>query len=112
MFLNKIAQERSTFVVSLSFEDENGISIIPDSLTWSLFDKEGGVINSRLNVVINTPTEITDIFLNGDDLQLSNSESELRVKRFLVAEAIYTATNGNPYPIKDEIIFFIENLKV
>ena len=46
------AVEKSTYVVPVTFRDENGISVAPTAATWTLTNEYGVVINSRSDVAI------------------------------------------------------------
>lgn len=91
--LDEAALEQSSYVVSASFYDENGDAVTPDSVTWTLTDLEGAVINSREDVSI-TPASSVSIVLQGDDLQITGTT--LPEWREFAIEAVYTsATHGS-----------------
>lgn len=101
--------EESTAVFTVSFTDEDGNDVTPDSVVWSLTDDDGDVINSRDEVAAVPDSSIT-ITLSGDDLALQDDETGRTVKRHLIIEAVYdsdTVTNG---PLKEDGIFYIDNL--
>tara|TARA_R100000655_G_scaffold71272_1_gene109656 strand:+ start:519 stop:860 length:342 start_codon:yes stop_codon:yes gene_type:complete len=110
MLLEKIANEESTFFIDASIYDENENAITPTSLTWSLFDTEGNVINSREDVSIANLSSVVEIVLSGDDLALSNSETSAMIKRYLVVQGTYDDSNSDSRSLTEEFIFFIKNL--
>ena len=100
------AVEKSTFVITVAFQDEQGNSVTPNELTWTLTDMNGNVINNRDQVSI-TPDSSVDIVLSGDDLALEGDAPELRV---LTVEGTYSSDLGNDLPIKDSVRFIVDNL--
>lgn len=103
--------EESTAVISASFLDEDSVAVIPDTITWTLSDLLGTIINSREDVSVDTPAASTDIVLSGDDLAFQSSESgKIKVTRKLLVEATYTSSLGSGLPLKDEVRFSIRNL--
>lgn len=102
--------EKSTAIITASFEDEDGIAVTPDTLTWTLTDVDGTVINSKEDEEL-TPATSVDIVLSGDDLAFQSAESgKKRVTRKLLVEGAYTSDAGAGLPIKDEVQFTIRNL--
>ncbi|HDM76324.1 MAG TPA: hypothetical protein ENG51_07620 [Deltaproteobacteria bacterium] len=100
------AVEKSTFVITVAFQDEQGNSVTPNELTWTLTDMNGNVINNRDQVSI-TPASSVDIVLSGDDLALEGDAPELRV---LTVEGTYSSDLGSDLPIKDSVRFIVDNL--
>jgi len=102
------AIEQSTYVVTLTFKDEDGNSVSPNSIKWTLTDSAGNVINSRQDVSI-SPASSVSIVLRGDDLALQASESDVG-QRILTVEATYDSDKGSNLPLKDELSFYVVNL--
>ncbi len=112
MILEKEALEKGTFVVTASFEDENGNAVTPLTMTWTLTDKLGAVKNSRQDVAIGSLSSSVDVFLSGDDLAVTvgeDAEPEVYVERRLLFEGTYTSTDGTKNLV-DEVKFFIRKL--
>jgi hypothetical protein len=84
------AIERSTYVVHCAFTDEDGVAVVPDTITWTLTDNIGTVINSRLDVAVAVPAAAIDIVLSGLDLVVSGST----IGRVLTVSSVYTSTLG------------------
>lgn len=92
------AVEKSTYVVDLSFTDEDGTAVVPDTITWSIRDNAGNIVNSR-DAVSATPASTVTIVLSGDDLAY---DAYTKTARTLTIEATYTSTAGAGLPLKDE----------
>ena len=107
-FLSNKAVEESTFAITAAFTDSAGNAVVPNSLTWSLSDRDGTIINSREDVAIATPAASTTVVLSGDDLALADPDNSIRV--FIIKGNYDDPTLGNGLPIQDEAIFEIENL--
>jgi hypothetical protein len=99
------AVDRSTYAVDVSFTDESGSNVSPNSgLTWSLFDCAGAVINNRGSVSIASAGTVT-ILLYGADIDYDDGD-----ERYLLVEGTYSNSLGTALPIRDEAQFFISNL--
>lgn len=99
------ACDKSTYKVTLAFKDAAGAAVIPTAITWTLMDVDGTVVNSRSAVAVSVPAASVDIVLSGEDLDYADGE----VRRLLV-QATYTSTEGTGLPLKDEIVFSINDL--
>ena len=99
------AIEDSTYALVLSFTDEEGDPVTPDTATWTLRDTEGNVVNSRQDVVISSLASSVTVLLSGDDLMYTPS-AEL----ILIVEATYDSSLGNDLPLKDQVRFPVANL--
>ena len=105
--LSDRALEEGTYIVTATFTDEDDASVIPDSITWTLTDKNGTVINSREDVSVATPATAVDIVLSGDDLAVTSTGT----LRILTVEAVYDSDAGLDLPLKDEARFHVTDLK-
>lgn len=105
--LENNATEKSTYVITCEFEDENGDAITPGTLTWTLTDTKGRIINSREDVSVSDPTSSEDIVLYGDDLALSQNDNRIRV---FTVYATWSGTYGSSLPLRNECEFKIDNL--
>ena len=104
--LSNHAMEGSTYVVRLSFFDEDGVAEVPTTATWTLTDPAGTVINTRLDIAIAAPATTNDIVLSGADLTIGVNGPE----RVLMVEATYTSGLGVGLPLRDECWFVIDGL--
>lgn len=102
------AKERSTYVITVSFTDDADLPVAPTTLTWTLTDLSGNVINSR-SAISATPTASTmKIVLSGNDLALvSTAPNNTRAVLF---EGVYNSSAGSNLPLRDQVQFQIEDL--
>lgn len=104
--LTSNANEKGTYIVSVTFTDEDDASVTPNSgLTWTLTDLDGNVINSREDVAI-TEASTIDIVLTDSDLQVVTGHD----RRIVTVEGTYDSSLGTNLPIKEEIRFAITDL--
>jgi hypothetical protein len=103
--------EDGTAIITLTFTDEDGTTVIPTELKWQLMETDGTIINNR-TFALGSFTGTT-IVLFGDDLAIEDGESLCRI---LSVQGIYDSTAGNNLPIKGELMFwidaFIENTNI
>ena len=97
--------ELSSVGLAITFRDEESTLIAPDTLTWTLTNEAGTVINSREDVAVASPGTTTTIVLSGNDLQILGTSD--RGERRLLLEATYTSALGSGLPFNDEVIFFV-----
>jgi hypothetical protein len=100
------ATEESTYVIEVSFKDEDSAAVVPNSVSWSLTDDNGTVVNGRDSVAVASPASTITIVLSGDDLVIET----FGVNRTLLIEAEYDSTLGSGLPLKDEAKFPIYDL--
>jgi hypothetical protein len=101
------ANEESTFGIEISFTDEAGAALTPSSITWTLTDRAGTVVNGREGVVA-TPAATITIVLSGADLALGTAYEG--ATRALLIEWVYDSDLGTDLPGKEQIKFQIANL--
>lgn len=101
------AVERSTFVITVSFTNEDGDPVIPSAATWKLTERDGTVVNSRTAVTISPLAASVDIVLSGADLALSDLRKRYRM---VTVEFTYSSALGAGLPGKEQIGFYIDNL--
>ena len=99
------AQDRSTFVVSISFYDAAGDSVVPTSVTWTMTNGAATVINSRSAVVV-APAATINLVLGADDTDYAGGEA-----RMVVVDAVYTSTEGADLPLRGAVSFRIEDVR-
>ena len=105
--LSEFARENGTYTVKVSFWDEDVVALIPTTITWSLYDTSGTVINSRLDVSVGSPAAVNNIVLTGSDLALGTDDNKLRR---ITIEAVVTTAVVTAKPIHGEAEFRIGNL--
>jgi hypothetical protein len=102
--LSARARDRSTFVVEASFTDEEGTPVVPNAVTWTLLDRDRGVVNSR-DGVIETPAASITIVLGAADVD--HDDGELRR---LVLDWTYNSDLGNDLPGREQLTFHIDDI--
>ena len=106
IILTKHAVEESTFVIEISFYDEEDNAVNPVTANWTLTDMDGTVINSRSAVTISTPSSTENIVLSGDDLPAQSDGRPL----VLTIQGTYDSDNGTGLPFNHEIRFYVDDL--
>ena len=107
IFLTETPIEGGTFLVTVSFYDEKGNAVTPQSLKWTLSDMEGRVVNNRSEEEISDLSSTVDIFLTGDDLAVFEDDN---TRRILTVWGTYNSSHGNNLPLREQFIFEIEKL--
>jgi hypothetical protein len=101
------APERGTKSITLSdFLDEADATATMKTLSWTLVDLDGAVVNSRTAVAL-TPAASVSFVLSGDDLALSGSTSKDR-KRRVTIKGTYDSDLGTDLPLTAEVEFEID----
>ena len=100
------AVEKSTYIVAVSFKDEDGETMVPLTANWSLRDTMGAIVNSRDTVSI-TPATTVNIVLSGNDLSYEENSSHSRT---LTVTGTYNSRFGAGLPFADEYTFEITSL--
>ena len=106
--LSRIAIEKSSYDIPISFLDENKRSVIPNIVTWTLTTMSGETINSRVDVA-ETPAAEVVISLGGLDLAIFPGETGI-VDRLVTVYSTYDSSLGNDRPLREAIIFPLQNL--
>jgi hypothetical protein len=104
------AVEKSTYIVTMSFKDENDDAVVPASGTWTLTDGDGSVINSREDVALSGLAAEMSVALSGDDLTLSAGFSGNAERRIFTVQATYNSDMGAGLPLRDQLEFPVYNL--
>lgn len=104
--LTVMPAEEGTAKVTVTFTDETGASVAPSSVTWTLTDTSGNVINSRQAVSVTAGASVS-FALSGDDLAITNNNNTRRV---LLIEAVYSSDLGSNLPLKAQATFTIAEL--
>jgi hypothetical protein len=102
------AYEESTYVVTATFTNEAGTSVVPTSVKWSLLNTDGTIKNGRSQVSVATIATSVNIVLKATDLTVITGDTGDRI---LLVEATYTSSYGTGLPLKKEYPFNITRLK-
>lgn len=103
MFYIGSATHEGTFVVTFAFTDAAGNSVVPNIVSWTLFDRSSAVMNGRSGVSV-TPAATVNITLSDADLDADEGVDEWRV--FFV-EYEYDSTEGTDLPMNGAALFKI-----
>lgn len=103
IYLDDTAEEYSTYSVTIAYTDEDGNSITPSAVTWTLKDANSNTINSRSDVNISVPGTSNDIILSGADLTISGNDN----KRILIVDITYSSDYGAGLKKQMRYHFFI-----
>lgn len=106
-FLPKVATELGTYIIDVTLLDEDGDSLAPATLSWSLKDVGGNVVNSREDVEIDPPTSSVTITLTGADLALTANRP---AQRILSLSGTYTTALGVEAALTESATFIIAPL--
>ena len=106
--LEAVATEGSTYIVTVSFTDEDGSAVAPYSVKWTLADSRGEVVNGRENVEIATPASSLDIVLKGDDVQITPPIGKYLL---LTIDAEYDSALGAALPLLGQCKIPVQELE-
>lgn len=96
------ATNQGTYIITGDFKDADDSAVSPITLTWSLLDEDGNVINSRDSVSV-TPDTSVSVVLGPADLDRSVS-----AYRAFIFEGTYNSiTYGNGLTIRGQAVFGI-----
>ena len=109
--LTKHAKEKSTYIITASFTDEEGDPVVPVTIEWTLSTAKGIVVNGKDDVAVAVPASETEILLSGDDLQILPDEVNQAVRLFTVS-ATYDSVLDTGLPLKGSIRFIVDNLRM
>lgn len=101
------AVEQSTYFPIASFFDEDGNAEDVKTLTWTLTDISGNVINAREDVEVDSPSSVETIVLSGNDLAVFVGD---RLRRVITFKATYDSDLGNDLPLTGAAEFPIVQL--
>lgn len=97
-YIETHANEESAYTVTVT------LNFTPTTMTWTLTDEDGTVINSRSAVSVSSPSTTNTITLTGDDLALSDVK---KTRRIFTVTGTY---NSGANKFSDECQFDIDNL--
>lgn len=99
--IKDVVPAKSTAGFEVSFFDDTGTAVIPNSVTWTLYNKDRDIVNGREAVDV-TPAETVTITVSGNDNLYTDGQT-----RILEVTALYDSSLGQDLPMVDEIIYRI-----
>ena len=109
--LSTHAMEKSSYIITATFTDEDGDAVIPATIKWTLSTAKGVIVNGRENVAVAVPAAEVEVLLSGEDLKILSGEVNQAVRLFTV-NATYDSALGIGLPLKGAIRFIVEDLRV
>lgn len=101
------AREENTYHISCQFSDENSVTCTAETLTWTLTDMDGNIINGRDGVAVSPASTTETITLTPTDTTIVSGQNNQRL--FLV-EWTYDSDYGTGLTGKKQAIFIIDDL--
>jgi hypothetical protein len=108
------AIERSFYVISVTFQNEDGDEMTPKTMAWTLTDIYGTQMNAGTGtgerdypVSMGSMATVMEFELQGNDLIIPESEpiDNGVVMRVLTLEGTYDSNRGSDLPFRDRIVF-------
>lgn len=106
--LTIVAPEHGSYPITASFSDTEGTAFTPKTLSWSLLDIIGTVMNGRDKVSLTPSGTYYTVVLQGDDL-IYDAGAVPGVRIFYM-EGTYDSVYGNDQEFRAECQFSIEDL--
>lgn len=106
--LDEHAAEQGTYVIVLTFTDEDGAGNAPTAIAWTLSDPDGNIINARSAVTVASPATSNAITLAGTDLAIVAGQ---RNERLFLVKWTYNSTYGSGRTSYEQATFIIDDLK-
>jgi len=103
--LSERAVDGGTFAVTVAFDDEDNSPVTPNTVKWTLLNREGGVVNER-DAVDATPGETVTVLLTADDLRYADGDI-----RHLVFDWTYDSSLGSGLTGREQVTFVIEDIR-
>lgn len=102
-YANETLLEKTTVIVTVSFLNELGGSLIPkaNTIKWSLFGLDNRIVNARKDIAIDSAATI-NIVLTENDLSFLDGEVTT-AKRWLKIDYRYDSTYGDA--LLDSVIY-------
>lgn len=103
--LSAHADENGTYHVEMTFKDEAGANMSPDTAKWTLTDVKGTVINSRSSVDIASPSYFERVTLSSNDLAIADNKDK---KVVFTVYGTYTSSYATAKPFEDEVVITVD----
>lgn len=96
----KEAIEGDMVAMEVRLKDENGNSVVPNNIFWSLYDTDENIINNRDNISASSLGKTTRIVLKGNDLTPG--------WRIFFIKGNYDSVNGKNLPFTESLKFYVK----
>jgi len=106
--LSTVADEGSTYIIRATYYDEDDNAVTPTTVTWSLVDGDGHIVNSREDVSVGSPSTYNDIVLGADDLRCKGTRD---ASRTMVVKFVYDSAVVTDAPGVQEVSFMVRNIQ-
>lgn len=107
--ISESVTENGSAVFTVAFTDPDENAVTPETITWSLYDSDDVIINSREDVAVVTPASTIYIVLDGDDLEIDSDDD---VNRRLIISWTYNSTYGTGLNGREVVEFSIDDLQI
>ena len=91
-------------IFTVTCADEDGNDVAPDTMTWSLFNSDDDVVDSRESVTVTSPATSNTILVSGTANSLLTDPDRYRL---FVVEWTYTSDAGSGIPAGDMADYYI-----
>ena len=109
--LRTIAEEEGTYIIDISFLDEDDLPVTPVSINWTLTTLDGVVVNDRNKVNIGVLASTVAVVLSGNDLQLLEHTTSFSW-RLLTVKASDNSSLAPGLPLHGAVRFKVRNLRL
>jgi len=104
----KKVNRRTTTFIDITFEDENGLAVVPDSATAKIHDRETEIVIREATALVDLAADMS-IIVTDDENEIITESTELEV-HVLTIEFDYTNASGDNHGTA-EYEFMVENLQ-
>lgn len=109
--LRTIAEEEGTYIIDISFLDEDDLPVTPVSINWTLTTLDGVIVNARNKIAIGIPAATVAVVLSGNDLKLLEHTTSFSW-RLLTVKAKYNSSLAPGLPLHGAVRFKVRNLRL
>jgi hypothetical protein len=100
----EVAKDRNTYIVIIKPQDEDGTAVTPNSMSWTLTNEYGRVVNSRDHVSIASPSTEMNVVLSANDVDHDDGR-----ERWVIAEGKYNSSLGSSLDLRDWTKFTVDD---
>lgn len=103
--LSSRAVDGGTFAVTVAFDDEGNSPVTPNTVKWTLLNRQNQVVNNR-DAVAATPGPTVTVLLGADDLRHADGDI-----RHMVFDWTYDSSLGSGLPGREQVTFVINDIR-